>query len=510
MDSHVCRRLRVACLCGLLGAVAQATAELRAPGQVQADAAAPARLLSASDNYAARFFAVGQLRADSSCTATLVAGSRTPPASAPALILSAGHCVNYFNQNEVWLNREAAAHWRFTPAFFHDNQAQHQPQQVRRVLYATMKYVDLAVLELAATYGELAALGIRPLQLRAFSGDVRPLELLQVPVIGVDPREQFLRHAECTSQPRQALYESFAPWFWPAALGNDCAGVAGGSSGGPVVERLQDTIIGILNTTLERGYNGCGLARPCEIGANQQGEAREGASYFTAVHSLIGAFKADGSFDVGGLDTEPQVPITRPFQHVWSSRSQIPDEQGVLRPARWDLRLGEGFEQVKVKTGAARSTDCEQGAGYGAAQPIEAQPLLNLATPPTEGIYIACVIGKPVGGAWHTHASFALREIDDTPPTQKPGLARRDGDDAWRVMALSSPNELSSVMYKYDRTDQGPVDCANMQGYRAQLNNQFHALDKRWPWRFCAYGRDLADNPGPVQQADFTPAPQAR
>ncbi|NER64636.1 hypothetical protein G3436_13055 [Pseudomonas sp. MAFF212427] len=75
MDSHVCRRLRVACLCGLLGAVAQATAELRAPGQVQADAAAPARLLSASDNYAARFFAVGQLRADSSCTATLVAAA---------------------------------------------------------------------------------------------------------------------------------------------------------------------------------------------------------------------------------------------------------------------------------------------------------------------------------------------------------------------------------------------------------------------------------------------------
>lgn len=503
---HSCTFRKVACLLLVagIGTTPLTRADGRLPGDVTINASAPARLLSSTHNYAGRFHGVGQLRAASSCTATLVAASDSPPANAPALILTAGHCVNYFDQNEVWVDRPGEAHWRFTPAFFHDTQAQHRAYPIKRILYATMKAVDLAVLELDTTYGELKRLRIEPLQLRTFDTDIRPIELLQVPVIGVAPQEQFLRHAECSTQPRQAIYESFAPWFWPRAVGNECDGVAGGSSGGPVVERLQNRIIGVLNTTLERTFNGCGLARPCEIDGQQQAHVREGNSYFTTVERLLPAFKADGSFDATGLDTEPQVLFERPYQHVWTTRSQVPDADGTLHPSRWDLRLGGAFEQVRFKTGGAQATDCESPQGYGEAVPIAQQPLLNRAAPAAEGVYIACVIGKPVGAPWQQHASFALREIDDTPPTAKPGLGRRDSDEAWRVMATSAPNELSSVMYKY-----GPpqsVDCAAPQDYRRQLNNHYHTLDKGRAWRFCAYGLDLAENRGPLLQGDFTPA----
>lgn len=478
----------------------------RRPAQVAVDASAQAPLLSSTDNYAARFRGVGQLTANSQCTATLVAATATPPDNARALVLTAGHCVNYFNQNQVWADRPAEAQWRFTPAFFHDTQAQHKAYPIRRVLYATMKTIDLAVLELDTTYGVLKADAIAPLRVRAFEHDVRRIELVQVPVLGVEPGTQFLRHAECTTQPRQAIYESFFPWFWPRAVGNDCAGVAGGSSGSPVVERNEHTIIGVLNTTLDRGFNGCGLARPCEINAQQQATAREGTSYFTSVESLVPAFKADGTFDTTTLDIEPEVQLLRSYQQVWVTRSWIPDEQGVLQPARWGLQLGGPFEQVRVKVGGAQSTDCDKMDGYGEPQALSRQPLLHLVTPAAEGVYIACVIGKPTGQPWQQHASSALREIDNTPPTSRPTLSRRDDENNWRVMANSAPNELSSVMYKVGSPD--VVRCDEPQDYRPQLNNQFRTLDKRSAWRFCTYGRDLAENQGPVLQEDFTPAGQ--
>lgn len=489
--------------------VSAAQAEPRLPAQVFANDGAQAPLLSSTDNHAARFRAVGQLKAASSCTATLISASSSPPADALALIVTAGHCVNYFNQNEVWVDHLAQPGWYFTPAFFHDTQDQHSSYGIKRIHYATMKAVDLAVLELDVTYGALKADGIEPLRLREFEKAVRPIELLQVPVMGVEPYAQFLRHAECTTEPRQALYEAFFPWFWPRAVGNNCAGVAGGSSGGPVVERKQNTIIGVLNTTLDRSFNGCGMARPCEIDANQQPYAREGTSYFTSVESLIPALKSDGSFDASTLDFEQQVLFERPFTHVWTTRSQVPDAHGTLRPARWDLRLDGPFEQVRYKLGAAQSTDCAQMSGYGEALPMALQPLSELPTPTAEGVYIACVIGKPTGKPWQQNASFALREIDDTPPTAKPALARRDeaGDSVWRVMASAAPNELSSVMYKYG--PQGTVDCRATQGYRPQLNNQYHVLDKRDAWTFCAYGLDLAENPGPVLEEAFSTGPRS-
>lgn len=467
------------------------------------DVSTQAPLLSSDDNHAARFRGVGQLNADSQCTATLVAVEASPPPDARALILTAGHCVNYFNQNLVWADRPANAEWRFTPAFFHDTQAQHTAYPIRRVLYATMKTIDLAVLELDTTYGVLKADRIEPLRVRAFERDVRRIELVQVPVIGVEPDAQFLRYAECTTQPRQAVYESFFPWFWPRAVGNDCTGVAGGSSGSPVVERNENTIIGVLNTTLERSFNGCGLGRPCEINAQQQAMAREGTSYFTSVESLVPAFKADGTFDTTTLDIEPEVKIQRPYQQVWVTRSWIPDPQGMRQPARWDLQLGGPFEQVRVKVGGAQSTDCNNPQGYGEPQAIASQPLLNLPMPVAEGVYIACVIGKPTGQPWQHHASSALREIDDTPPTSRPMLSRRDDEQAWRVLANSAPNELSSVMYKVGSPD--ALSCYEPQDYRPQLNNQFRTLDKGAAWRFCAYGRDLAENPGPLLEEDFTP-----
>jgi len=61
-----------------------------------------APLLLSDDPQAARFMPVGQLRTGDGgyhCTATVIAGASPPADDRPALLLTAGHCVEESDDN---------------------------------------------------------------------------------------------------------------------------------------------------------------------------------------------------------------------------------------------------------------------------------------------------------------------------------------------------------------------------------------------------------------------------
>lgn len=499
-----CRRLALALLALALASPLPGMAQqARQVPLADAVAVIQAPLLPSTGPLAERVRGVGKFKGYSNCTASLVAASHTPPADSPALILTAGHCLEFFGEQEVWVDRPANAEWRYTPAYFHDTPQQHIGYPVERVLYATMKGADVAVLRLQATYGELAARGIAPLLMRPLDTATALIDLVQVPQSGIPAHEQFLRHAQCSAAPRQAIFESAMPWFWPQAVPNDCAGVAGGSSGSPVLLRDTATVVGVLNTTVERYMNGCGLGRPCEVDPSNRKFARESASYFTTVEALAGQVREDGSFDLHGLDDGRGIGVSRALHHFWATQSRVPDAQGNLQPATWGLRLDEGFEQVRFKHGPVRGTDCQRLEDYGQPLPVAAQPLLALPMPAAEGIYTACILGKRAGAAWQVYPTVVLGEVDDTPPTGRPRVNVRDTEKFWMAIAHVAPNEILSAIVKYGPL--GEVDCAAPEGYRRQLNNHYAQLDKARAWRFCARGLDLPDNLSTPAQQDFRP-----
>lgn len=491
-------------LLAALGGSASASPDLP-KGVLSGQATNPAPLLPSTDPRAMRFMPVGQLLTGDGtyhCTASVIAGADAPAANRRALLLTAGHCVEETDDQTVIVDRNGDPAWSFTPAYFIDTRHRHVSFGIRRVLYATMKTIDLAVLETNATYGELAAMGVHPLRLA--TGEPlpgAPIELVHVPVNGVPEEERFLRHSSCHAGRRVPLVEGDHPWWWEAAMPNDCQGVAGGTSGSPVFAQDGNAVLAVLNTTATPGYFGCGYGRPCELGPDSIPAAREDTSYAIPVDRIAHALRADGSLDLGRLDDGRGARVSRTDGAWISQRTEVVEGERV--PARWNLRIDHGAELVRYKVGPARTTDCADLAGYGPPEPASAQPLLHLGLAPVEGIQVACVIGGNTGGVWQppAHASARLRQIDETPPALRPPLDTRDGDGAIEVKPAFLLWELGDLYVKH-----GPAtatDCRDTGDYARHIRTRWYRVGAKAPWRFCTYGTDAAGNPGPQATFDF-------
>lgn len=475
-------------------------------GILSGPAARNAPLLRSTDPGAERFIPVGKLLTgigSYNCTATVIAGSDVPAPTRRALILTAGHCAEETDDNTVIVDRAAGPEWSFTPAYFIDTQPPHRAFGVARVLYATMKGADLAVLELDATYGDLAAIGVHPLALSADAmAPGASIELAHIPVIGVPENEQFLRHSSCHSEAGQFLVEGAHPWWWKVAVPNDCQGVAGGTSGSPVVLEGDNVIAGILNTTVTPGYTGCGPGRPCELADNNLISPREGASYAIPVDGILRALRPNSTLDLTRLDDGHGVQLARLHPNWISQATELMDGNRV--PARWNLRVNGAFELIRYKVGPLAQTNCADGAGYGAPVPLASQPLEELTLPARQGIYAACVIGGTRSGIWQppAYATMRLREIDDMGPSVEPTLSNRESDGDIQVRPEYVPWELVFIYVKYGSA--AGTDCNVMSGYQRHLNNRWYVVDNaNETWRFCAYGTDMAENPGPIAIFDF-------
>lgn len=501
--------MRLAAIAAVISNMTACAAPAQAPRTIMPGAAqSKAPLLLSTDPEAERFIPVGKLLTGTgnyNCTATLIAGADTPAPDRPALILTAGHCVEESDDNTVIVDRPGEKAWSFTPAFFIDTQPKHVSFGIARVVYATMKDVDLAVLQLDSTYGDLASHGVFPLRLAtATTSPETPIELTHIPVTGVPPEERFLRYSQCRADAYQFIYEAYIPWRWSKAIPNDCQGVAGGTSGSPVFAKDGKDVIAVLNTTATPGYVGCGPGRPCELTGEGLPVPREGSSYAIPVERIALALKADSTVDLSQLDPGHGVTLTR-TTFSWSTRSnEVID--GELVPAQWNLKMGidDGFDVVRYKIGLANSTHCADIDGYSAPTPIGEQPLIAQQMPKQEGIYAACVIGRSANGTWQSpsHATVRLRRIDETPPTITPGVSERDLGVYLQVRPEFVPWEVTTLRVKHGPA--GVVDCDTPDGYTRHRNNHWYPVENQsGPWRFCAYGADSAGNAGPAVTRDF-------
>ncbi|WP_081996427.1 trypsin-like peptidase domain-containing protein [Luteibacter sp. 9133] len=462
--------------------------------------ASDANLLPSSSDP--RFRAVGQLDLlkGRTCTGSIVAGSASPDGHRPALLLTSGHCVfgPELIPNQVMIDEAAPAGYRFTPAYFQDAQPVHRPVGIERILYATTKNMDIAVLRLDVSYADLAALGVAPLvpSAPAIVGSL-PVDLVQVPVTGVSEEDRFLRLATCQASEPVRLFEGER--FFLRESATDCAGVSGGSSGSPVLRHGTSDIVGVLGTKVDPRFDGCGFDRPCEL-TGRQPVSRVGASYQSIAAPLLSALRADGGWDASALDAGNGVKLDRTVGEY--TRSQI-DEEGDLVPARWGVLVNDDTRWVRYKHGDAATVDCASPEGYSAPMYAREQPLDRLPVGPSEGVYAMCVIGQlGIDNDWQApeHASVMLRVIDDTAPTAVPVPAVRDETDAAWIVEIRSPYVAPPIV-KVGRLDS--TDCADDAKYRT-LSSSFISLPKaKGPLRVCAKGSDEAGNLSPVGSIDL-------
>jgi hypothetical protein len=435
------------------------------------------------------------------CTAFFVDTRPAAADTAPAYVVTSGHCVANLADNTVIVDQPLAAWVAFN--FFYDTEKRQVQLNASKIAYATMKGTDLAIVEMKATYGQLIAAGVRPLALSnsQHSAGERILAV-GAPTEHMPPFEKFLRLGACTLGARADLIEF--NWHWWGFYRNDCPDIYGGSSGSPVLAASTGDVIGVLNTgTGDSYYKGgsfdCYLGRPCELTPTGYKVVEE-TNYAAPVAGLADCFTAGGILDIHRegcpLDDGRQMVLTRP-----DSRSVQPvftDFPGHQTPAIWNTLLSsDTLGYYRSKSFREGRGDCRDPAGYGPVVNVKYFAWIYESIGTEEGRYYLCVVAgaSPVVDAtWQDprFASILIVKLDATPPVERPRYNFLEGELFFTLSFTFLPPEISSYDYKFGAP--GDTRCEDPTGYIPYPRVPIMIAKSRGPYRVCARAADDALN----------------
>lgn len=260
--------------------------------EIAAPASAPkARLPMTSADYLSGTASLG-------CSGAVVRFSED--LDRPAIVLTNGHCVDEMAAGTFAANQPMDETIRLLTRG--DNRFDYA---ARRLIYATMTGTDIALIELDATYRQLAQKGIA----------VR--EIAPAPA---QPGQPVVRASGYFRTVQSCSVEAIVPklresgkWEWRDAYRlKDCR-LARGTSGSPLIVPESDKIVGIVNSANLNGDD-C-PSDACEVDAQGRVSAHARAGYAQRVDQILTCVDARGVFDLsldscrlfrGGNKTGPE------------------------------------------------------------------------------------------------------------------------------------------------------------------------------------------------------------
>jgi hypothetical protein len=378
-----------------------------------------------------------------SCSGVLI-GKAVAPES-PAYLLTAGHCLMDFQDvsSSQRIFRDALPR--------SDRNVIHFPKgdfHMGRVVYATMKGVDLAIAEItdeagsasiyrlterkelesedakvprALTLRQLKAIGIEPLswaqKLPDFGDDIRIIST----AAGDDNGKEFLREHRCRHEGLADVVESI--WHWHNVARNNCEDILPGTSGAPVLNQ-DDALFAIVNTSSRHALSqDCYLGQPCEL-TEQSFQVAASRNYGSVVLGLSHCFNAQGVFS---LD-DARCPLERKASLAITGQIQTPLNPQTLKAQdrRWNIQLqptDKSSRGFRYKTVRLPSQKCRQSAGYSERLSWSDTRLKALPLPQTAGLHALCLVSEEdFQKSELRHAARVILNVDAVPPQLKPRL----------------------------------------------------------------------------------------
>jgi V8-like Glu-specific endopeptidase len=247
-----------------------------------------------------------KIRDFSSCTGFFI--QPKPSDTAPAYVLTNGHCIdlleNLLSPTEIVVDRTLRSYGRspailtYTPGYFANIDRGRSTYAVKKVLYATMKNNDMALLELAISQKDLMASGVNPLQLAEKSAAVgTKIDVVGIPGEAIPFTQQYLHRVSCSMGAMVRVKEG--GYDWKRALRHRCS-LLGGMSGSPMIAAAGNKVVGIVNTGGGSGGRRsplCTLDNPCEIAQDDKPKPTVSFNYGQLLDRLPGCFN-QGVFDL--------------------------------------------------------------------------------------------------------------------------------------------------------------------------------------------------------------------
>ncbi|ASR38379.1 hypothetical protein BAY61_29040 [Prauserella marina] len=227
----------------------------------------------------------------SNCSGSVVQPAGTP-SSAPALVLSNGHCLEggFPEPGQVIVDQPSER----TFTLLSGTGDELGTLRANRLLYATMVETDVSVYRLDTSYADVKKdYGISPLRLSA----ERPVADAAITV----PSGFWKKTYSCSVDGfADRLREGGYTWHDSIRYTEACRTV-GGTSGSPIVDVASGAVVGVNNTGNVDGER-CTMNNPCEVGANGEVTVREGTNYGQQTAQLTRCLTARATVEIGRED----------------------------------------------------------------------------------------------------------------------------------------------------------------------------------------------------------------
>ncbi|MFF0010317.1 serine protease [Streptomyces sp. NPDC005374] len=200
--------------------------------------------------------------------------------TAPALVLSNGHCLStgFPEPGEVLTNQTS------TRTFGLLNSAGTRVATLRasKLAYGTMTDTDVSIYQLTSTYAAIkSSYGISPLTV----ADTHPTAGTAITVAS-----GYWKTLYNCSIDGFAYRLQEGDWTWKDSVRYTSAcQTIGGTSGSPVIDQATGKVVAVNNTGNEDGER-CTENNPCEVDANGNVTVREGINYAQEIYNIPACF----------------------------------------------------------------------------------------------------------------------------------------------------------------------------------------------------------------------------
>ncbi|MDO7929513.1 serine protease [Pseudomonas sp. KFB-139] len=472
------------CIVSLLYLPGHATAHDHGEGLL---ALAPSRVLLNADGQNNRWNGIGRIksRKGSHCTATLIdTRSSGSPVEAPAYLLTNGHCISRRN-GLIITDAEIEGTVEFN--FFTDSTVYSYP--LKRVRWSSMQGVDLAIVELQPTLGELIADGIQPLRLtNQMPEDGRDILSIGAPLyIGTG----HLRMAACVHQSSGEILQQ--PWVWRHTVSNQCKDIAKGSSGSPLLTRDTLEMFAVLNLTNQPSPESFAIERGMEFPPGFPPQAPD-SNFGSPVTRL------NECFIDGELNTDPQQCRLFPAHSIIFEKPPRQyvkvrlDAQGNEVYPGWNLKFTVDKPFYRYKK-VDSPLQCENPVGY--SHTIASQDA-SIDDPVDRqiGINWLCIVGvtsadeRPSHGMMRNTLTLAV-ELQAAGPTSEPRVhIEKNRFGSYEINWLRDSGGLID-RYTMKIGPPAKTDCADPQGFKRLLGSNLVLRRKSLPIKICTYAHDV-------------------
>lgn len=397
--------------------------------------------------------------------------------SAPAHLVTNGHCVGLFDSQTIINNQEVEGTATF--ALFNDSLSKKHTVAIDEVVWASMRGTDVAILRLETTLGELLSQNIKAFKPEAFTAVGSSVHVVGIPVQGIDQADWVLRRVDCKAGEVTRLKEF--GWLWDRAQAGNCPGILSGNSGSPVFNSKQQ-VVGVVNTTTIGALPGgeCYLGNPCEIRPTGV-QTVQNTSYWMPVQNILGCFNQHGMFD----NSRNSCELESGEPYVAENNARV-----VKGQAAWSVSL-DGPSTLNIKAGPLTKTDCRDPAGYKGTW--YAGETYNAPIQGQDSHWIFCAAGNgPNNTILTKNAGYALLEIDNTAPKREITLNINRDPDGVQFAPIFSPPELSSYLIKAGAIS--ATSCSDKEGYRVYRRVPVRLELNELPVKVCVIGLDEAGN----------------